>query len=75
MAVCYDKLFHLMIDRKLTNAQLMAKAGISANIITRLKKGEYISLESIEKICFALNCSSNDIVEFIPTIPTERSGS
>lgn len=75
MAVCYDKLFHLMIDRKLTNAQLMAKAGISANIITRLKKGEYISLESIEKICFALNCSSNDILEFIPTIPAERSGS
>lgn len=75
MAVCYDKLFHLMIDKDITNAQLREKAGVSANIITRLKKDEYISLESIEKICFALNCSSNDILEFIPTIPAERSGS
>lgn len=47
MAVCYDKLFHMMIDKRMTNSQLMAKAGFSANIITRLKKNEYISLESI----------------------------
>lgn len=62
MAVCYDRPFHMMIDRKITNAQLMARAEISANIITRLKKGEYISLESIEKICLALNCRVNDIL-------------
>ena len=48
MPVCYDKLFHLMIDRHMTNAQLMTKAGVSANIITRLKKNEYISFEIIE---------------------------
>lgn len=49
MAVCYGKLFHRMIDERMTNAQLMSMAGFSANIITRLKKNEYISLESIEK--------------------------
>lgn len=38
MAVCYDKLFHQMIDKNITNAQLREKAGFSANIITRLKK-------------------------------------
>lgn len=38
MAVCYDKLFHLMIDRHITNAQLITKAGFSVNILTRLKK-------------------------------------
>ena len=64
MAICYDKLFHLLIDRHITNAQLIAKAGFSANILTRLKKNEYISLESIEKICAALQCSSDDIMEF-----------
>lgn len=65
MAVCYDKLFHLMIDKDITNAQLREKAGISANIITRLKKDEYISLESIEKICEVMNCSVDDILKFV----------
>lgn len=65
MAVCYDRLFHLLIDRKLTNAQLIERAGFSANIITRLKKDEYISMESIEKICVALDCGVDDILEFI----------
>lgn len=64
MAVCYDKLFHRMIDKRMTNAQLMSMAGFSANIITRLKKNEYISLESIEKICKALNCNVDDILDF-----------
>lgn len=40
MAICYDRLFHMMIDRKITNAQLKNMAGISANIITRLKRNE-----------------------------------
>ena len=64
MAVKYDKLFHLLIDRKTTNAQLAQKAGVSANIITRLKRDQYISLESIERLCVALNCGVDDILEF-----------
>ena len=64
MAVCYDKLFHLMIDKKITSVQLKEMAGISANIITRLKRDEYISIESVEKICVALNCGVDDILEF-----------
>lgn len=64
MAVCYDKLFHMMIDKRMTNAQLAAKAGFSANIITRLKKNEYISLESIEKLCYAMECSVDELLEF-----------
>lgn len=65
MAIRYDKLFHLMIDRKITNAQLKDMAGVSANIITRLKRDEYVSIESIEKICKALNCSVDEILEFL----------
>ena len=64
LAVKYDKLFHLLIDRKITNAQLAQKAGVSANIITRLKRDQYISLESIERLCVALNCGVDDILEF-----------
>lgn len=65
MAVKYDKLFHLLIDRKITNAQLAQKAGVSANIITRLKRDQYISLESIERLCVALDCDVDDILEFV----------
>ena len=65
MAVQYNKLFKLLIDRKITNAQLIKQAGVSANIITRMKKDEYISLESIERICTALGCGVGDILDFI----------
>lgn len=64
MAICYDKLFHLMIDKKITNAQLKDISGVSANIITRLKRNEYVSLESVEKICKSLECGVDDILEF-----------
>ena len=66
MAVSYKRLFHLMIEKGMTNAQLQQKAGFSANIITRLKRNSYISLESIESICYVMNCGVDDILEFIP---------
>ena len=66
MAVCYNKLFKLLIDKKMMNAELAEKAGFSANIITRLKRDKYISLDSIEKICSVLNCCVDDILEFVP---------
>lgn len=65
MAVKYDRLFHLLIDKKITNAQLAKKAGVSANIITRLKNDQYISMESVERLCTALNCGVDEILEFV----------
>ena len=55
-----------MIDKGVTNAELMEKAGFSANIITRLKRDHYVALDSIEKICYALDCGVDDVLEFIP---------
>ena len=66
MAVAYKKLFHLLIDKGMTNAELMESAGFSANIITRIKRNNYISLDSIEKICKVLQCGVDDILEFTP---------
>lgn len=66
MAVRYKKLFHLMIDRNVTTTALAKKAGFSANILTRLKRNRYVSLDSIEKICEALQCGVDDILEFVP---------
>ena len=71
MAVSYKKLFHLLIEKDMTNAQLMEQAGFSANIITRLKRNEYVSMESLENICRVMNCGVDDILEFIYTEETE----
>lgn len=67
MAVTYKKLFHLLIDRGISTSQLAEQAGFSANILTRLRRDQYVSLDSIEKICLALDCKVDDILEFIPT--------
>lgn len=64
MAVSYKKLFHMLIDRNMTAAELQKEAGYSANISTRMRRDEYVSLESMEKICRVLNCRIDDIVEF-----------
>lgn len=71
MAVTYKKLFHLLIDRGIATSELSDKAGFSANILTRLRRDQYVSLESIEKICLTLNCKVNDILEFYQPLSQE----
>lgn len=55
-----------MIERDISTSELIGLAGFSANIMTRIKRNQYISLESIEKICNALKCDTDDILEFEP---------
>ena len=74
MAVTYKKLFHMLIDRNMTPAQLQQQAGYSANISTRLRRDYYVSLESVEKICRGLGCKVDDIVDFVPDDPTPEQG-
>ena len=64
MAVSYKKLFHLLIEKEISNSDLQKQAGFSANIITRLKRNEYVKLQTIESICKVLNCRVDDILEF-----------
>lgn len=66
MAVKYTKLFHLLLDRNISTSVLLKECNLSGNILTRLKRNEYISLESIEKICNFLSCTVNDVLEFEP---------
>ena len=56
----------MLIDRNMTAAELQKEAGYSANISTRMRRNEYVSLDSIEKICRVLGCKVDDIVEFLP---------
>lgn len=65
MKVSYNRLWKLMIDKKMKNSELQRKARISRNIITRLNKDEFISLETIAKICDVLECGVDDVLEFV----------
>ena len=62
MAVQYTKLWKILIDKKMKRTDLITTAGISANILAKLGKDEFVSMESLEKICKALNCNIGDIV-------------
>ena len=64
MAVSYKKLFKLMIDRNLRRKDLQDLTGISYATITKLYNGENVTVEVIEKICFGLKLTPNDIMEF-----------
>ena len=65
MAVTYKKLFHLLIEKDMTASQLQKQANFSANIITRLKRNGYVSLDTIESICNVVDCGVDDILDFI----------
>ena len=64
MGVCYNKLWKLLIDKNMKRIELQHIAGISGNILARLGKNQYVSMETIEKICKELDCTVDDIMEF-----------
>ena len=66
MAVCYNKLWKLLIDRKLKKKDLLELSGISRATMAKLGKDENVNTESLVKICSALNVDIGDIVEVIP---------
>ena len=63
MARSYNKLWKLMIDKKINKTQLCKAAGITTNAMAKLGRDESVPLETLEKICNALNCSLDEIVE------------
>lgn len=72
MAVRYKRLFHLLIERDMTTTMLQQQAGFSSNIVPRMKRNGYVSLETIEIICRALDCGVDDILEFVPSDGVEK---
>lgn len=66
MSVSYDKLWKLLIDKKMNRTDLREIAGISFNIIAKMGKNEFVSMESLMKICVTLNCNIGDIMDFLP---------
>lgn len=69
MAVCYNNLWKLLIDRDMNKTELKEAAGVSFNVMARMGKNEPVSFESIEKICMALQCNIGDIMAFSEDMP------
>jgi DNA-binding Xre family transcriptional regulator len=66
MAVSYNKLFTLMIDKKMRKGELCKAAGISHSVLRKIAKDENVQVDVLDKICGTLNCGFGDIMDYIP---------
>lgn len=66
MAMNYDKLWKLLIDKKMNRTDLHKQAHVSTNAIAAMGKGGDVSTKVLNKICQTLNCRISDIVDYIP---------
>lgn len=62
--VSYDKLWKLLIDKHMNRTDLKILSGISSNVIAKMGKNEFVSMDSLYKICLYLQCDIGDILEF-----------
>ncbi|MBK1469061.1 helix-turn-helix domain-containing protein [Parvimonas parva] len=67
MAISYKPLWHLLVEREMNKEDLKRTANITSNIISRMSKNSYVNLESLEKICLALDCKIEEVVEIRKT--------
>lgn len=65
MTVRYMRLWHLLLDNNMKKKDLEAAAGISHYVLNKMSRGENISTEAVGKICKALNCTPDQMMEFV----------
>ena len=66
MAVSYNRLFKMLIDRKMMKKELCELADVSPSTMSKMGRDEMVSMEVIAKICLKLNCTVDDILEILP---------
>lgn len=66
MAYSYNKLWKLMIDKKINKTRLRREAGITSNAMANMGKDQPVNVEVLAKICRVLDCTIDDIVEILP---------
>lgn len=66
MAISYNKLWKLLIDKKMSKADLRRATGIAPNTMTKLNRDEEVSMAVLVKICNALNANIGDVMDLIP---------
>lgn len=72
MAVSYDKLWKLLIDKKMSAAELRRIAEIAPNTMTRMRKNQEVTMSVLEKICDVLDADFGDIVEYMGSQKTNK---
>lgn len=73
MAISYNKLWKLLIDKKMAAADLRKKADIAPNTLTRMKKDQAVTMQVLERICDVLDTDFGDVVEYIQDDSDERT--
>lgn len=73
MAVSYNKLWKLLIDKKISKASLRKAADISSNTLTKLNKDEMVAMTVLDRICDVLNVDYGDIVQHVPAHENEHA--
>jgi DNA-binding Xre family transcriptional regulator len=71
MPVSYKKLWKILIDKDMKKQDLQKSTGISWGVITKLSKGETVSMDVLIKICRLFDCDIGDIMELLPDEPKE----
>ena len=66
MAISYNKLWKLLVDKKMSKADLRRAAGIAPNTMTKLRRDEEVSMTVLAKICKALDANIGDIMDLLP---------
>lgn len=66
MAVSYNRLWKLLVDKKMSKADLRKVSGVSPNTMTKLRRDEPVMLNVLDKICAALGCNYGDIMDYLP---------
>ena len=66
MDVSYNKLFKMLIDKEMKKTEFAKEVGISANTLAKLSRNETVSMDVIIRICRALGCSVDDIMDILP---------
>ena len=65
MAVSYNRLWKLLIDKNMSVAEMRGAADIAPNTVTRMKKDQEVTMSVLEKICAVLDADFGDIVEYV----------
>lgn len=75
MAISYNRLWKLLVDKKMSKSDLRKAVEMSPQTLTKMRRDEPITLTTLERICRVLNTDFGDIVEYIPNEKVEKNDS
>ena len=69
MAVSYNRLWKLLVDKKMSKADLRKAAGLAPNTMTKLRRDELVAMTVLDRICFTLDADFGDIIQYVKDDP------